>query len=815
MEATKRIEDQQTVRTSFAFRDIHTFPALLLFIFIAVGFRWQHDNWLGDYDRLTQFLPWYDYVGNAIREFRIPAWSPADASGAPIAGSPATGWLYVLAMVPFALLDAIEAYKIFVLLQALVAGSSTYLLSRWLGLNPFSALVASTTFAIGPMLYAATTYATGVSQVLLLIPVGLLAAEGAIRAERWSAHLGWSALAGLVLANMFTGSPPRVVYGAMYLAGWMAYRWLFAPLPGVGSRQTHFKRVLTSGIAMSIFGATFGAAAILPQLDFTAQSNVPNADYSNVIGGDYAEPTWAIQDAVKIFFQLDSINQRPFFLGGVIAILALIAILFGGKKYGIPFFALAAFVQTDLSATESVTRWLFYLVPQFEHINSHRPTSTASFVPFAASMLAGAGIQVLPVMWSRQRFAVLALFPLTAFLLMTIWLTGQDIDIEPVQILVAVLATCLIVSPFVLVEKLDAELMKRLTAGVAIGILALLLAFPTGFDFYRSLTSDREWNITRTDYVYNTVRRVTARSDPGTGAEFLTQQQSVLQPFRYAPFTGTGDPGEGHQTALQRRLDTKIAAILANGRATRLGLEQIPGYNVVHFKHYVEYYDVMNGAAQDYHWQEVMTPAVTGSQLLDMLNVRYVLVPAALDPQPPIAEFGTIAYRDAEVIVYENPNAFARAWIVHDVQPAQDGAELDLLNSGQADGHVTAFVHGDLPPVSAPDPNGPADSAIVTSYEPETIELQAKSTGDGLLVLSEVYADGWNAYVDGEKVDILRTNHALRGVPLGAGEHEVVLKYEPLPLKIGLWSTGLSSIAMIGIWIWAGIDWQRRRRRHP
>ncbi|MEJ7839529.1 MAG: YfhO family protein [Thermomicrobiales bacterium] len=258
-------------------------------------------------------------------------------------------------------------------------------------------------------------------------------------------------------------------------------------------------------------------------------------------------------------------------------------------------------------------------------------------------------------------------------------------------------------------------------------------------------------------------------------------------------------------------MEPAIIAILANARATFLDLEQIPVYNPVHYQVYVDYIEVMNGAAQDYHYLDVMAPALGGSQLLDMLNVRYVLVPRAVTPQPPIAESGTIAYEDDLIVVYENPDAFPRAWIVHNVQPSMDGAELELLNSDQVDGRYTAFVDGDLPPVSLP-ANGPnSDVVTFNRHDPEFISVESNTGGDGLLVFSEVYDKGWNAYVNGEKVDLLRTNHALRGVPVPAGEHTVELKYEPIELRIGLWSTGIASLAMLAIWVWAGVDRFRHR----
>ncbi len=77
-------------------------------------------------------------------------------------------------------------------------------------------------------------------------------------------------------------------------------------------------------------------------------------------------------------------------------------------------------------------------------------------------------------------------------------------------------------------------------------------------------------------------------------------------------------------------------------------------------------------------------------------------------------------------------------------------------------------------------------------------------------MISAAYSDGWNAYVDGEQVDILRTNHALQGIPVAAGTHTIELKYEPRSIEIGLWTTGVSTIGILGVWSWALVDVRRR-----
>jgi hypothetical protein len=81
----------------------------------------------------------------------------------------------------------------------------------------------------------------------------------------------------------------------------------------------------------------------------------------------------------------------------------------------------------------------------------------------------------------------------------------------------------------------------------------------------------------------------------------------------------------------------------------------------------------MNGARQDYHWLDMSTPALNHSQLLDMLNVRYVVVTATLPEPPSIAYYGKEVYRDSLTVIWENPNVFPRAWIVPDVYDNNDG----------------------------------------------------------------------------------------------------------------------------------------------
>jgi hypothetical protein len=454
---------------------------LLLLVGAATGFRIEYNDWVGDYDRLTQFLPWYDYVGNALRDFRVPAWSPADGSGAPIAGSPATGWMFLPAMVVFPFFEAVRAYALMIVLHTLIAAVPMYAFARIIGLGRIGAIASAATYSIGPTLFAATLNQTGAGHVLMFIPLAMLATEMAIRSPRLSSQLGWAAIAGLSMANMYAGSPPRAAYGVAYVAGWLAYRWLIAPIPTVGNRRRHFTRVLTAGFGMGIFGATFAAAAVLPQLDFIAASNVANGDYSHVIGGDYASSTWTWATSAQIFLQGENaFSQRPLFQGMVLLLVAFLAVLLGRRRFGVPFFALAALMAFDLTTETSLLRKIGYLIPAVKHFDEHKPTAVAIFIAFSISMLAGAGVHLLGSTRPARGVNLLKLLPLPAMLLLAWWMDTQEYPIAPIQYLLIILATIALFIPN-LAGLISSPRLRQSIPHIAAAALGLtLLVFPLG-----------------------------------------------------------------------------------------------------------------------------------------------------------------------------------------------------------------------------------------------------------------------------------------------------------------------------------------------
>lgn len=68
-----------------------------------------------------------------------------------------------------------------------------------------------------------------------------------------------------------------------------------------------------------------------------------------------------------------------------------------------------------------------------------------------------------------------------------------------------------------------------------------------------------------------------------------------------------------------------------------------------------------------------------------------------------------------------------------------------------------------------------------------------------ILCFSIPYSQGWTAYVDGKKTDIIKTNTAFLGLELGAGTHEIRLVYRTPYLAAGAILSLLGCILLAGI----------------
>ena len=814
--------------------DVAALLVFLLLFAIAIWHRWTWDNWLSDYDILTFFLPWYGVLGERLRDFDIPGWTRHFSAGAPLAGDPSAGWMYIPVMVAFTIATGATAFKLMVAIQVLIGGLSTYVFGRCLGFRPPAALLSAVAFALGPFLYGQTSFTTVAAQVTTWIMVGLLAVELSLRADRWRTRIAWWALAGFAIAQMSVAWPGQgMVNGMLIVAGWIAYRALLWPVDPEIAWRARTIAVLTTGVGVLVLGLALGAAGLLPRLSVNEQSSIAGGDYSRVIGGDYESAATNLFRYVRETVS-DEIDFRPLSISGGLVVLALLAPLVARARYGVPFFIGVYAAAVILAFPETFLHHIFYLVPMFETMHEHGPRRFLWIVSFAPALLAGATMQSLLDRRLRPWVVPLLVVPLAVVVVARQYLLWSGLDeIGPWLVGSALAATVLVLLASLAGVQDVRHHAPDLTWIAIAGLVATVFMAPTGRDIMhtlydpaaalsREVESDPSRRLhadPQTQYVLNRYLRT---SDPGTAASFLQARRDEGNLFRYVGYAGRFYPNPQVDTASysSRRMWWDVMSILVSGRAGALQLDGIQVYNPTTLAHYADYIDTMNGGTQDYHWQDPFPNALAASPLLDMLNVRYIVVARSLlwdrADVVAIATGRTVAYQDGEVTVYENPTAYDRAWIVHDVRPDDGGGGLFQIASGMVDGHRVAFVDGEPPPVILPDPTLAASEFVtITHYEDDALSASVAAASPGLVVFSEVYAEGWRAYVDGQEVDIVRTNEALRGVPVPGGRHTIEMRYDPIELRAGLWITGVTGLGVTALAGWNASSWLTGRQGTP
>jgi hypothetical protein len=159
--------------------------------------------------------------------------------------------------------------------------------------------------------------------------------------------------------------------------------------------------------------------------------------------------------------------------------------------------------------------------------------------------------------------------------------------------------------------------------------------------------------------------------------------------------------------------------------------------------------------------------------VLNMLNIRYLSVQQPIN----IPGFDT-AYQGDDGVVVENLDVLPKAWFVNSVEHLDSQPDVLRRISQDFDAAETAFVaEGEaIQPGSAD-----AGSVTVTQYNANSITLEINRDEPGFLVLGEIwYLPGWNATLNGEEIEIIRTNYVLRGFEIPAGEHTLEMRIEPV-----------------------------------
>jgi hypothetical protein len=82
---------------------------------------------------------------------------------------------------------------------------------------------------------------------------------------------------------------------------------------------------------------------------------------------------------------------------------------------------------------------------------------------------------------------------------------------------------------------------------------------------------------------------------------------------------------------------------------------------------------------------------------------------------------------------------------------------------------------------------------ILNASNPNRIDVRVSTDHPAWLIHSAVWYPGWQAWLDGKRVAILRANYLFRAVYIPEGNHELSFIYKPLSFWLGCVLTFISS----------------------
>ena len=225
------------------------------------------------------------------------------------------------------------------------------------------------------------------------------------------------------------------------------------------------------------------------------------------------------------------------------------------------------------------------------------------------------------------------------------------------------------------------------------------------------------------------------------------------------------------------------------------------------FRVFNETLDPFNDATTSYHhnsvggyhpakldlYNDIITRQLSkgNMEVFDMLNTKYFIVQDQQTGKP---------------VAQINPNAFGNCWLVKGIKFVEN-ADQEMAALDGTDLKDTAVVETKYKDnIKQPPVYDSIGYIKLVQNLNDQIEYRFSAPSPQFAVFSEVYyPHGWNAYIDGNKTDYVRTNYILRGMYIPAGNHNIEFRFEPASYTTGRMVSIIANILVMLILIGAVI----------
>ena len=750
-------------------------------------------------DVVLQQLPWHDWVREELLSGRFPLWASGPLGGVPLFSHAQSAALYPLHIL-WAFLPTGAGLGIVMALKAWLAGWGTWGFLRALRLHPLAALVGALGFMFSASFVVWLPWDN--SGIQLLLPWLCWAAYV------WCMEGKRGALVGVALLTAFAvvGGNPEI----LAIVGLTAAIWTISLLVS-GARSLRFGQIGALAAAVGV-GVLLGAIQILPFLEALGISSLARRrDLAGTLAPvhmdasmlmDWLLPRWwgAYSDGVlggpMVFTEANGYV-------GLVALVGLLLALLGvarkqiNLQFVLPFLFIGVFAFL-VTYDDTIGRAIRSL-PILSQMIGYRWIQSVSF---SLVVLGALGWDWLIKRAGALRASAPAVLPMWAGLK---WLGAGLLTVGAVVLvahLVGLVPYPVRNIPGVLLPPTDDyRLYWAVWSGALLlcigGLLVLCLARPEwrrviGLGLAVLVITDL-WRLL---YTYNQ----TAPPDeyyPRTS--FIDQTASLVPPTDRLLVIGDVMPANSGLILGLRdwRSNDPMLSVRSRSAAQLLSPEYVNDI-------YTDYNMILS------HVRLQVGPA---------FGMRYYILPTTINPNTPADDtpdkpaFTRLAFKDG-LGLWEAEGVPGFAYLsdaVTAVPSERDAyAWMEKLTWTQMRSY-SAMVEAPATAVSsiAHDPQGTSPGSVnVSEYTPGHIVLSVDALRAGLAVVAESYYPGWQATVDGQPVQILRTNYISQGIVVPEGKHTIEMKYEPDSFRNGAFLSLAGVVGLAGLIFW----WRKGKR---
>jgi uncharacterized membrane protein (UPF0136 family) len=787
----------------YFFSNTLLFPSNLLAGFYAPWNLVQYPGWdrgvpfkgLG-HDNLLIFYPMKTLLRKAVAEHSFPFWTPYNFTGAPLFGDGQSAVMYPLTLLYIVIPSLPDAFSVMVLLVPFLTMLFTYDMLRHFKLSLLSSLFGAVTFAFCGFMSVWMEENPAVSQSAIWLPLLVWLLDLLITNPRYL----WFFLFSLTTAVMMSSGFLQIcLYELVFLAAYGIYRIWSLPLEAKEKKARLGLSVLSGVIGLLLVApylfTTWTSYKMSPR-DFVTVPEIRTiflVQWSHILS--LFNPDWLGNPGSYNFHGVGSYYDKALFIGVVPLMFALIG-LFTKKDKREKFFWGMAVATGFMGFSSPVTQWLF--AQPIPILSSMLPSRIFYLTSFALAVIAAmafdrfgkdGGYKQLP-----QVVRPMAVVYLSIIIIFEIFLISYLPDLYVPDYEVGKIAH--IVRTFIVSEvNLTLEYMMILFRNVGVSVTlttltAIVLFLAYKIKFFRKvvpiglllLTIVSAWYFANKSYYFGLREFVFPNTDVITELQKISKLDRIGfadEPSRIRAATNViydlYSP-EGLNPVFPYRYGQLIKSSVEEGKVTR----DIPRITV----------DVqLQPAADD------PTEAFRIRRLISLLGIRYIVQRKDSAWYQQVYSDHVLLWEGDMQRIWENPDVLPRAFVVPQVVVKEDPQDiLDAMYDPSIDPSFVAVVEQDI---ALPQKINARSTAEIISYRMNDLEIKVQGDG-GLLVLTDNFAPGWHALVDGKEAPLYRTNFTFRGVVVPEGEHTVGMYYLPPAFMPGVWTMIGAGILLIG-----------------